>query len=99
MKEPSGGRLQITKPKTLNSPFQWTIVLQCTVVAKHNKGGTVVTHLDAVTIAVMLVLALMVRLTSVLFKECLHRAIQSRTHSLSPFLYTLDTIMSWAKLA
>ena len=55
-------------------------------VAKHNKGVIVVTHLDAVTIAVMLILALMVRLTSVLFKEYLHRAIQSRTLSLPSYI-------------
>ena len=46
-----------------------------------------VTHLDAVAKTVVLTLVDMVSLTSVLFKECLYRAIWSRT--LSFLLLTL----------
>ena len=42
------------------------------LVAQRSKGGTEVTHLDAVTITVMLALVFSVSLTYVLFKECLH---------------------------
>ena len=49
-------------------------LLQPPPVAQHSKGSAVVTHLDAVTITVIIALALtcMVSLTSVLFKGCLH---------------------------
>ena len=47
-----------------------------------------VTHLGAVTITVTLALVLMVNLTSILLKECLHRAIRVR-YSLSFLYYTI----------
>ena len=47
-----------------------------------------VTHLDAVAITVVLALVLMVSLTYVLFKECLHRAMQSQI-LLSPLYVTI----------
>ena len=51
----------------------------------------VVTHLDAVTITVVLAFALMVSLTSVLFKECLHTTIQSTILSFPAPSYTPPT--------
>ena len=58
-----------------------------------------VTHLDAVTITVMLTLVDMVSLTSVLFKECLHRAIWSRTLSFLLLIYSCFHAGTFSKIA
>ena len=53
-------------------------LLQPPLVALHCKGGAVVTHLHGgITITVVLAFIIVAILTSVLFKGCLHTAIQS----------------------
>ena len=63
-------------------------------IAQHSKGGIVVTHLDAITTAIILALVFMVSLTYVLFRVFAQGNIESDTLSPPSYIILLIKIVN-----